>query len=408
MRNASKAINGTLLLLWALMLAPACQKPKTESVAEDEQTKTELPPNSIRLSERVMAESGIRTFKVQPMVLPHVMVLNGSVGYNENRLLHLAANVKGRVAEIAVDLGQRVSPGDPILRLESVELGRAREELVRALAELNVAERALQRARALAEAKAIAAGELHAREGEYLVKKAAAEAAERTLHLYGESQEAVDRLRQSVNSHDPARSLGGAASLTLTAPFAGRVIDRKVTPGALFEALQPLVTVADLTSVWVFLQAYEKDLAVLREGLPVTVEAEAFPHESFAGKVDFVGSVVDPATRTVRVRATVPNPQEKLRPGMFVTAKVTVPHGEGGETPKLAVPQGALQTMDSQPVVFVHLGGGVFVRRAVTVGHSFDGYTEVLSGLAAGEEVVSEGSFVLKSEFSREALVGED
>jgi cobalt-zinc-cadmium efflux system membrane fusion protein len=93
---------------------------------------------------------------------------------------------------------------------------------------------------------------------------------------------------------------------------------------------------------------------------------------------------------------------------MFVTAKIMVPHGEGGETPKLAVPQGALQTMDSQPVVFVHLGGGVFVRRAVTVGHSFDGYTEVLSGLAAGEEVVSEGSFVLKSEFSREALVGED
>lgn len=408
MKKASKAKSGMFLLLWALMWAPACPKPKTQSVAEEEQRKTELTPNSIQLSERVMAESGIRTFKVQPMVLPHVVVLNGNVGYNENRFLSLAANVRGRVVEIAVDLGQRVSPGDPILRLESVELGRAREELVRALAELEVAERALQRARALAEAKAIAAGELAAREGEYLVKKAAAEAAERALHLYGESQEAVNRLRQAANSQDPAPSLGGAAWLTLTAPFVGRVIDRKVTPGALIEALQPLVTVADLTSVWVFLQAYEKDLAVLREGLPVTVEAEAFPHETFTGRVDFVGSVVDPATRTVRVRATVPNPQEKLRPGMFVTARVVVPHGEGGEPPKLAVPQGALQTMDAQPVVFVHLGDGVFVRRAVTVGHSFDGYTEVLAGLAAGEEVVIEGSFVLKSQFSRAALVGED
>ncbi|GBC80401.1 Cobalt-zinc-cadmium resistance protein CzcB [bacterium HR09] len=404
MKKAAKAV---LVLPLLLVSVSGCQRPKTER-AQEEQTAAETIPDSIRLSERVMAEAGIRTFKVQPMSLPHVLVLNGNVGYNENRLLSLAANVKGRVVEIAVDLGQRVSPGDPVLRLESVELGRAREELVRALAELAVAERALQRARALAEAKAIATGELHAREGEYLVKKAAAEAAERTLHLYGDSQETVDRLRQSVNSHDPAPSLSGAALLTLSAPFSGRVIDRKVTPGSLFEALQPLITIADLSSVWVFLQAYEKDLAFLLEGLPVTVEAEAFPQETFAGKVDFVGSVVDPATRTVRVRATVPNPEEKLRPGMFVTARVVVPHAGSENTLKLVVPQGALQTMDSQPVVFVHLGGGLFVRRAVTVGHSFDGFTEVLSGLAAGEEVVSEGSFLLKSEFSREALVGED
>lgn len=184
--------------------------------------------------------------------------------------------------------------------------------------------------------------------------------------------------------------------------------DRKVTPGSLVEALQPLVTVADLSSVWVFLQAYEKDLAMLKEGLEVTVEAEAFPHETFAGKVDFVGSVVDQASRTIRVRATVPNPQEKLRSGMFVTARVVVPQACSESTLKLAVSQGALQTMDSQHVVFVHMGGGLFVRRAVTVGHTFDGYTEVLSGLAAGEEVVREGSFLLKSEFSREALVGGD
>lgn len=408
MNKTRKAVIALFLLLLPLFFVQACQRPKTGRPAPEKPTATQTPPDTVQLSAKVVAEAGVRTFPVRPMVLPHVLVLNGNVGHNENRLLHLAANVKGRVVEINVDLGQRVSAGDPVLRLASVELGRAREELVQALAELEVAERALERARALAEAKAIATGELQAREGDYLVKKAAAEAAERTLHLYGETQEAVEQLRQSVHNHDPAPSLSGAALLTLSAPFAGRVIDRKVTPGSLVEALQPLLTIADLSSVWVFLQAYEKDLPFLREGLPVTLMAEAFPNETFAGKVDFVGSVVDQATRTVRVRATVPNPQEKLRPGMFVRAQVVVPHAGNEDPPKLVVPQGALQTMDSQPVVFVHLGGGVFVRRAVTVGHSFDGYTEVLHGLAAGEEVVSEGSFLLKSVFSRGALAGED
>lgn len=203
MRNDQKAKKALVALSLFLISVSACQQPKIAGPAQQQPPAAEALPNSIQLSERVMAEAGIRTFKVQPMSLPHVMVLNGSVGFDENRLLHLAANVKGRVVEIAVDLGQRVSRGDTILRLESVELGGAREELVRAWAELAVAERALQRARALVEARAMAAGELHAREGEYLVKKAAAEAAERTLRLYGETQEAVDRLRQAVQAMTP-------------------------------------------------------------------------------------------------------------------------------------------------------------------------------------------------------------
>jgi len=190
------------------------------------------------------------------------------------------------------------------------------------------------------------------------------------------------------------------------APFAGRVIDRKVTPGTLFEAMQPLVTLADISTVWVFAQAYEKDLALLRDGVAVTLRTEAWPQEVFRGQVDFVGSVVDPATRTLRVRATVPNPGEKLRPGMFVKAQVDVPQAYEGET-VLAVPQSALQTLEGRTTVFVQSDPGLFARRLVETGHSFEGFTEVYSGIRAGDVVVTEGSFVLKSEFARASLAQE-
>ncbi len=360
-------------------------------------------PETVQLTSAAIAEAGVDTWKVRPVNLEHLLVLNGTVNYNENKLLHVGANVRGRAVSIPVDLGARVRQGDILVTIESVELGRSREEFVRELSALHVSTRAYDRAKALVEAKAISAGEFQAREGDYFSKKAAVDSAERTLHLLGESQDQVERLRALVKPGEPFDTAGDGATLALRAPFAGRVIERKVTPGALFEALQPLLTLADLSTLWVFLQAYEKDLALLREGVTVTIRSEAWPQETFPGKVDFIGSVVDSATRTVRVRATISNRNEKLRPGMFVRAQVDVPQAYEGKT-VLVVPQSALQTLEGRTMVFVQTGPGVFARRAVETGHSFEGFTEVYSGVKADEVVVTEGSFVLKSEFAKGSL----
>ena len=362
----------------------------------------------MRLTPAAISEAGITTWKVQPVDLEHMLVLTGSVDYDENRLLQLAANVKGRAAAIRVDLGARVRKGEAILEIESVELGRAREELLRELSSLRVSSRAYERARKLVEARAISTGEFQSREGDYLAKRAAAQAAERALHLYGVADEEIAALKASVESDGKLLSGHDAPRLVLRAPFDGRVIDRKVTPGSLFEALQPLVTVADLSSVWVFLQAYEKDLALLHEGVTVSIRTEAFPHDTFEGRVDFLGSVVDKATRTVRVRATVPNRAEKLRPGMFVKAQVHVPKPEAEAKATVAVPQAALQTLEGRTTVFVQAEPGVFARHFVETGHTFEGFTEILSGVKVGDVIVSEGSFVLKSEFAKASLVEEE
>jgi len=402
------AIRGITAGLLGLALAGACRKeqPPAREQAETGHAAAETDqklPGRVTLTGAAIAEAGIATWQVKPVDLEHLLVLTGSVDHDENRLLLVAANVRGRVVAIPVDLGARVRKGDPLLVLESVELGRAREELLRESSSLRVAQRAYERARALVEAKAISPGEFQAREGEYLSRRAAAQGAERSLHLLGDSHEEIERLKAAVQSNG-ALPAGDAPRLTLRAPFDGRVVDRKVTPGSLVESLQPLVTVADLRRVWVFLQAYEKDLALLHEGLPVTIRTEAFPQESFAGRVDFVGSTLDSATRTVKLRATVANRSEKLKPGMFVKGQVDVPKPAAEATLIQVVPEGALQTLEGRTTLFVQVGPGVFERRFVEVGHSFEGFTEVLSGVKAGDVIVSEGSFVLKSEFAKASL----
>lgn len=377
-----------------------------EPAAHPESHEDEMP-ETVRLSSAAMAEAGIATWTVRAVDLAHLLWLTGEVAYDENRLVHLGTNVSGRVVRIPVDLGERVAAGQPVAELESAELARAREELGKNLAALWAAERSYERARELVAAQAISQGEFQTREAEVLAARAAVESAERTLLVYGEDPAEIAALRQAVAPGESVSPPVTPARLLLRAPFAGRVMDRKVPPGSLVEAMEPILTLADLTRVWVFLRAYEKDLGFLREGLPVLLRVDAYPRETFRGEIDFLGGVVDPETRTVRLRAVVPNPEEKLRPGMFVRGEVEVPQPHRESRPVLVVPPAALQTLEGRTVVFVQVEPGLFASRAVEIGHTFEGFTEILAGVRAGEEVVTEGSFVLKAEFARATLTHE-
>ena len=404
------SIRSSVLAAIVLSGAVACRQsapPPQERPVQETGEKHEETPGRVTLTAAAISEAGITTWEVKPVDLEHLLVLTGSVGYDENHLLQVASNVRGRVAAIPVDLGAWVHKGDALLVLESVELGRAREEFLRETSTLRVATRSYERAKTLVAAKAISAGEFQAREGEYLSRKAAADAAGRTLGLLGDSADEIRRLKVAAEADGEGQSVE-APQMTLRAPFDGRVVDRKVTPGALVESLQPLMTVANLSSVWVFLQAYDKDLALVSDGLPVTIRTEAYPQESFKGRIDFVGSTLDPGTRTVKIRATVGNPAEKLKPGMFIKAHVDVPRPADEAKAILVVPQSALQTLEGRTTVFVQATPGVFERRLVEAGHSFEGFTEVLAGVKAGDVVVTEGSFVVKSEFAKASLSEED
>lgn len=395
-----------LLLLLALATVTACSKKEEEAKGEaaeqaekkpaegEEGEEAEELPAQVTLDAEAVAAAGIKTWKALPIEVGNVLTLNGNVAFNENRLLAVSTLVPGRVVQLPVDLGQAVSKGQPVAWIESMELGRMRQEYLRAATEADIAEKSYERAKLLVAEKAIAAGEFQQREGDYRSKQSALAGAELAL-------------RQAGDDPRQARS-AGAPRVAVRAPFAGRVIDRKVTPGALVEALHPLVTVGDLSNVWVFLRVYEKDLGAIRTGLPITVTTEALPDTRFSGTIDYVGSEVDPNTRTTRIRATVRNAGERLRPGLFVSGRLEVSGGARKEEKLLAVPNGAIQTLAGKPTIFVQTAPNTFARRTLEPGRGFGDYVEVLAGLKAGEEVVTEGSFILKSQFSKAELVEEE
>ena len=406
--NRWRAAAGLLVLL--SLIAGCGRKPVPAAPSGDEPPANKASSSlsdTIALSPAAVAEAGILTWKVEPVDLEHMLILNGTVRYDENRLVRVASTVAGRVASMPADLGAFVRRGKPLVWIDSAELGHAREDLVRELSQLRVASRSYERARRLVEQKAISRGEFQVREGDYLSKKAAADSADRALQLLGEAPTETERIRRAVESGNEV-AFSPSSRIALRAPFDGRVLERQATPGSAVEPTQPILTFANLETVWVFLQAYEKDLALLRSGLPLRIRTEAYPQETFAGRLDFLGGAVDEATRTVGVRATVQNTADKLRPGMFVKAQVEAPRPRAENKPIVAVPQSALQTLAGRTVVFIQTGPGRFARRDVETGHTFEGFTEILSGVRSGESVVTEGSFVLKSEFAKAELKGED
>ncbi len=420
MRSTNREVLSLLMILFGVAFQASCARGTGEMTAKKGPAEVEANrsepvaaepaiPGSVRLTSAAIAEAGIQTWKVQPMDLEHALVLTGTVGHNENRLLEVASNLRGRVAEIPVDLGQRVRKGDPLVWIESVELSHAWDEFVKAVAELRISKLAYERARSLLDSKAISTGEYQIREGAYLARKVEAGTLERSLRLYGEGEDEIAAVRSAVEANAPLPlPSDGPHRLAVRSPFAGKVIDRKVTPGSLVEALRPLVGVADLSSLWVFLKAYEKDLPLLKHGLSVVIRADAYPQELFHGRIDFLGSVVDTASRTIQVRATVENPEEKLRPGMFVKGQVAIPKPQSEAHLTVAVPQSALQTLEARTVIFVQTEPGVFVRHCVETGHTFEGFTEILAGLKVGDMIVTEGSFILKSEFAKATLKEDD
>jgi RND family efflux transporter MFP subunit len=191
------------------------------------------------------------------------------------------------------------------------------------------------------------------------------------------------------------------SALNLVAPINGTVIERTLTLGQMLGGDPPprLFVIADLTTVWVAADIYEKDLPLIRPDEEVRVQAAAWPDEQFNGHIDYVGDTVDANSRTVKVRATVDNQQLKLKPEMFVTATVYTP----GTTTVLSVPLAAVHGEGTgQPYVFSVLDDDRVVRRPVTLGSKWDGRIAIAAGLSPQDRVVTSGSILLRAEADRQ------
>jgi cobalt-zinc-cadmium efflux system membrane fusion protein len=314
-----------------------------------------------------------------------------TVQANQNELAEVTTLIRGRVVKVHVDVGQDVKKGALLAMLHSVDLGVAEGDHLKAGARLHEAELAHVRAKDLYENKAVSLAELQRREAAMKTARAELREAKNRLQLLGVPPEEIDRLD---------RELTIKADMPLRAPFDGRVITRNITRGEVVETDQKLFTVADLTDVWVIGNVPEKDVQFIRKEQRVNVVLAAYPHAIFSGIITYVGDVLDPATRTMSLRVTVPNPDRLLKPEMFAIVSVYTASSEDA----LSVPLAAVQDGPVGKMVFVQRETGVFEARTVKLGNEEGDVVRVLEGVKAGEQVVSKGSFALKSEMERHKI----
>ena len=317
----------------------------------------------------------------------------GKILANENRLAHLSARVAGHIVAVYANLGDRVKEGDRLLLLDSPAFGAAQLEYRKARTTLSVTKQALERAQALLDRGAIGAGEHQRREADHENARADLHEAEEKLHLLGMTEGEIQRLAGKTLPH------AEVARVSLRAPFTGEVIERNATIGEVIDPNKALFTVADLSTVWVRADFPEQQAGRLKTGLIIEVRVSAYSGTMFQGTITYVGAVIDPTTRTVMARAEVSNPEGRLRPEMF--AEVTLVTDEQSV---LSVPRSAVQQVGSRTVVFVVRGPRRFESREVTLGQASSEYVQIVAGLTSGHEVVTQGSYALKSELLREQM----
>ena len=181
-----------------------------------------------------------------------------------------------------------------------------------------------------------------------------------------------------------------AAVFSLTSPISGTVVERNATVGATVGSDANVFKIVDISSVWIDANVFEKDLSRVKLGQQVNVSVTAFPNSVFTGKVILVSTVVDPETRSVKVRTEVANRDARLKPDMFANVEIITDVNRTA----ISIPQSALLNDGGQSVVFVAAGGG-FEKRAVAPGIQSDDRVEVISGLKAGDKVVIKGNYLL-------------
>lgn len=298
----------------------------------------------------------------------------GRVAIDETRVRHINLKVPGFIERIYVDfIGKAVKQGDPLFSIYSPELLAAQEEYLLAL-----------RTRAAMNQAGAAPGG----DGDALVA-----ATHRKLRLWDVPAAEIERI---------GRSGTPTKALTFYSPVAGVVTKKDVVEGMKLDAGAMPYEIVDLSSLWVLADVYETELRFVQEGMAAVLKLNAFPNREFSGHVGFIDPLLDPQTRTVKVRLTFPNPTGELRPEMYGEVLLLGAPHEG-----LRLPPDAVIDSGTETLVFVAVGEGKFQPRRVKLGGSDGTYVEILEGLEQGERVVTRANFLVDSESRLRASLAE-
>lgn len=396
-----------LLLVMGSLFGAGCQQSNVEESGKEPRTssgkqgdRTQAPstePQEVSVSAEALSGQIFQTAQVERRPFRDEITATATIKPNEYRLVHLSPRIAGRIIEVKTELGQQVQTGEVLALLDSIELGQKKSDFLQAKTNHQVDHRNYVREEGLYQEHITSEKEFLDAKGRYEKSLAAYRAAHEALRLIGLSEEDIKHIDWSTK--------GQALSyFPLVSPLNGTVIERTIALGEFISPKDRAFTIADLSTVWIILDVYEQNLAAVHVGTDVEMTMDAFPGETFTGTIVYLSAVLNPATRTIDARVEVPNPQRRLRPGMFARAAVILP-GRGPDT--LVAPLDALHQVNDRTVAFVETKPGTYEVRQVTVGRRAPSYAEIRSGLREGETVATTGSFYLKSMLLKEQIGGD-
>jgi membrane fusion protein, heavy metal efflux system len=344
------------------------------------------PPDTLKLSPNSEAEHQIKAVAIGKKRLGDLISATATIEPDPREVARVTPRIRARVVRLIADPGQRVKPGEPLAILSSIELGQAKTEYLKARSLSDIAHQHLTREQSLYQRKVASMKDALEARAAYDTAFAQYQAARETLNLLIPSAE-VARVSWSAAGHS-------LSDFALASPIAGTLVKRDLIVGQMVSGEAEVITVMNLDHVWVLANIFEHDLAGLAVGATAQVKVEAWSDHSFQGVVSYLSDTVDPATRTVQARIDVPNPDHRLKPGMFAHAEIQT---AGGGREVLAAPASAIYEVNGAKAVFVQTAPRVFSLRPVVVGAAGHEEVEILSGVHSGERVVTHGGLVLKA-----------
>ncbi|MBL8522729.1 MAG: efflux RND transporter periplasmic adaptor subunit [Betaproteobacteria bacterium] len=398
LKNGARRAPWLVILLTAGVLLAGCSKDKEAAPAPEKQAaaksadkaaeksapgksggakdeKGHNEESGIKLSPEEIKIAGLKVEAIEERDVSDVVTVTATIQANQDRLARLAPRVPGRLVKVSANLGDRVAAGQVLATLDSIEVGEARSAYVQAETEARVAKAGFERAQRLQAEKIVSQKDFIRASAEQDKANAALRAAADKLAMLG------------------VHPKGDSVSMfPLTAPFAGVVIEKKAVLGELAQPDKSLFAIADLTTLWIEANLFEKDLQRVRVGNEAVVTSTAYPNETFKGRLTYIGGVLDKESRTIRGRIEVKNADGRLKPEMFASAAITTGSSKKG----FSLPDTAVVLISEQPTIFVQEGER-FEARPIEIAERLQGRVLVKAGVAAGDPVVMAGAYALKA-----------
>ena len=362
-----------------LMGLAACNGSGSKAAANSGNANNSNNPELFTIPQDQM--SHVQVLTVQPTTLTRTLRLTGAVAYNSFRTTPVITQVSGPVSRIVIVPGQKVTQGEPMLYVASPDYSQLRTNYLKAKEAYALAQKANARAQDLYQHHAIAEQNLEQAQSAEVQASGDLVAAQAALKVMG------------VTDPDALVKAPPSFEVPVKAPIGGLVVEQDVSAGQL---IQPGTTqcfmISDISTVWVLVNVYQKDLPYVRVGDQVTIQTDTYS-EVFHGRIAYVAASLDPNTRTLQARIETNNPGEKLKKDMYVVATVNA----GSIQNAIALPDSAvLRDTENQPFVYAAASANQFGRRSVTLGESLNGKTEIISGLKPGDQVVGNGGLFLQ------------